>query len=57
MARPKKRIEELCDNSLVKRVKKDGCNRSFKEILNRHEKLFYKTICPYWNPKGIKERK
>jgi len=44
MARPKKRIEELCDNSLVKRVKKDGCNRSFKEILNRHEKLFYK-IC------------
>ena len=44
MARPRKAINELCDNSLVKRVKADGCNESFKEILNRHEKLFYK-IC------------
>ena len=44
MARPRKTINELCDNSLVKRVKADGCNESFKEILNRHEKLFYK-IC------------
>ena len=44
MARPRKTINELCDNSLVKRVKANGCNESFKEILNRHEKLFYK-IC------------
>ncbi len=44
MARPKKLIHELCDNSLVKRVKVDGCNDSFKEILNRHQKLFYR-IC------------
>jgi len=44
MARPRKTIKELCDNSLVKRVKEIGCNESFKEILNRHEKLFYK-IC------------
>ena len=44
MARPKKLINELCDNSLVKRIKAYGCNESFKEILNRHQKLFYK-IC------------
>mgnify|MGYP003660461136 CR=1 FL=1 len=57
MARRKKLIHELCDNSLVKRIKSYGCNESFKEIANRHEKLFYRICQNYMyilQSKGIK---
>ena len=57
MGRPRKSISEICDNSLVKRVKKYGCNDSFKEITKRHEKLFYRICQNYMSileSKGIK---
>ena len=57
MGRPRKSISEICDNSLVKRVKKYGCNDSFKEITKRHEKLFNRICQNYMSileSKGIK---
>jgi len=57
MAGRKKLIHELCDNSLVKRIKKNGCNDSFKEIRKRHEKLFYRICQNYMSileSKGLK---
>jgi RNA polymerase sigma factor (sigma-70 family) len=47
------------DNTLVRRVKKDGCNESYEMLRDRHEKLFYK-ICQRYIPvaysKGIKKQ-
>jgi RNA polymerase sigma factor (sigma-70 family) len=59
MATEKKRGKKpLVDNTLVRRVKNDGCNDSFIEILNRHEKLYYK-ICQKYIPvvlaKGLRK--
>lgn len=46
------------DNTLVRRIKKDGCNESYETLRDRHEKLFYK-ICQCYIPiaytKGIKK--
>jgi DNA-directed RNA polymerase specialized sigma24 family protein len=46
------------DSTLVRRVKKNGCNESYKLLRSRHEKLFYK-ICQRYIPvayaKGIKK--
>ena len=46
------------DNTLIKRVKENGCNESYKLLSDRHEKLFYK-ICQNYIPiasvKGIKK--
>ena len=47
-----------CDNTLIKRIKADGCDKSFGIILLRHEKLFYK-ICQRYIPvilaKGLRK--
>jgi DNA-directed RNA polymerase specialized sigma24 family protein len=47
-----------CDNTLVKKVKDNGCNESYKILRTRHEKLFYK-ICQKYIPiaaiKGIRK--
>ena len=47
----------LADSTLISRVKKTGCNESYKLLASRHEKLFYK-ICQNYVPialtKGIK---
>ena len=46
------------DNTLVRKVKKNGCNESYKLLCSRHEKLFYK-ICQAYIPvaatKGIRK--
>ena len=45
------------DNSLINKIKKHGCNESYKVLCARHEKLFFK-ICQNYVPiaatKGIK---
>ena len=46
--RPKMKTEEN-DNTLIEEVRKSGCNESYKELLSRHEKLFYK-ICQKYIP-------
>ncbi len=46
------------DITLINKIKKDGCNESYKTLSTRHEKLFYK-ICQNYIPiacvKGIKK--
>ena len=56
--RKKPERKPLVDNTLVRRVKDNGCNDSFVEILSRHEKLYYK-ICQRYIPvviaKGLRK--
>lgn len=51
-------MKQPVDNTLVRRIKKDGCNESYKLLSARHEKLFYK-ICQSYIPiaatRGIKK--
>jgi len=51
-------MKQPVDNTLIRRIKKDGCNESYKLLSNRHEKLFYK-ICQNYIPiamsKGIRK--
>ena len=46
------------DNTLIRKIKKNGCNESYKLLSGRHEKLFYK-ICQNYIPiasvKGFKK--
>lgn len=37
------------DNKLIKNIKDDNCNDSYKELVSRHEKLFYKVCQKYSN--------
>ena len=41
-----------CDNTLIKKVKEDGCNESYMILRERHERLFYK-ICQNYIPIAI----
>jgi len=47
------------DSTLIRKIKKNGCNESYKLLRERHEKLFYK-ICQRYIPaaytKGIKKQ-
>ena len=51
-------MKQPVDNTLIRRIKKNGCNESYKLLSNRHEKLFYK-ICQNYIPiamsKGIRK--
>jgi len=50
-------MKKPVDNTLIRKIKKTGCNESYELLRERHEKLFYK-ICQNYIPiassKGIK---
>lgn len=47
MGRPRKTIEQRCDNYLIAQVKRNASSEAFSEICRRYQDLFYKVCQKY----------
>lgn len=50
MNKANEKIEDLSDEELIARVKKDACSSSYSEICKRYENIFYKICHRYKTP-------